>query len=61
MKIILRADDLGISEGVNYGIFKAVYDGMVSCVGLMPNMESARHGYDLIKDLDICLGVLHFS
>ncbi|UTY37984.1 ChbG/HpnK family deacetylase [Allocoprobacillus halotolerans] len=56
MKIILRADDLGISEGVNYGIFKAVYDGMVSCVGLMPNMESARHGYDLIKDLDICLG-----
>ena len=56
MKLILRADDLGISEGVNYGILKAIQDGVISCVGLMPNMESAKHGYQLIKDLDICLG-----
>lgn len=56
MKMILRADDLGISEGVNYGILKSIQDGMISCVGLMPNMETAQHGYDLIKDLDICLG-----
>lgn len=56
MKLILRADDLGISEGVNYGILKSIQDGVISCVGLMPNMESAKHGYQLIKDLDICLG-----
>ena len=56
MKLILRADDLGISEGVNYGILKSIQDGVISCVGLMPNTESAKHGYQLIKDLDICLG-----
>ena len=56
MKMIFRGDDLGISEGVNYGILKAIQDGVISCVGLMPNMESAKHGYQLIKDLDICLG-----
>lgn len=56
MKLILRADDLGISEGVNYGILKSIQDGMIRCVGLMPNMESAQHGYDLIRNIDICLG-----
>ena len=56
MKMIFRGDDLGISEGVNDGILKAIQDGVISCVGLMPNMESAKHGYQLIKDLDICLG-----
>ena len=24
MKLIMRADDLGFSEGVNYGIYKSV-------------------------------------
>lgn len=56
MKIIMRADDLGISEAVNYGILKSIQDGVISCVGLMPNMTSAKHGYDLIKNIDICLG-----
>lgn len=27
MKIIFRADDLGFSEAVNYGIRKAIVDG----------------------------------
>ena len=27
MKIIFRADDLGFSEGVNCGIYRAVKDG----------------------------------
>ncbi|MBR3265159.1 MAG: ChbG/HpnK family deacetylase, partial [Erysipelotrichaceae bacterium] len=28
-KILIRADDLGYSEGVNYGILKSVKDGLV--------------------------------
>lgn len=56
MKLIMRADDLGISEGVNYGIVKAILDGMITSVGLMPNMSTAKHGVDLIKHLDVCLG-----
>ena len=33
MKLIMRADDLGFSEGVNYGIYKSVVDeiGRASC------------------------------
>ena len=56
MKLIMRADDLGFSEGVNYGILKAVKNGVITCVGIMTNMESAKHGYELIKDYDIAFG-----
>lgn len=56
MKVIFRADDLGLSEGINYGIAKAVADGPITSVGLMPNMPAAPHGFDLIKTADVCLG-----
>lgn len=52
----MRADDLGMSEAVNYGIYKSICDGVISCTGLMPNMEAAQHGYDLLKTMDICIG-----
>lgn len=56
LELILRADDLGYSEAVNYGIAKTVKEGMIKNVGLMPNMEYANHGYQLIKDENVCLG-----
>lgn len=56
MKLILRADDLGFSEGINYGIYKTVKDGLISCVGMMPNMEAAAHGYTLVKNICSCIG-----
>lgn len=56
-KLILRADDLGISEGVNYGIYKAVSEGAISCVGLMSNMPTAEHGYNLVEKVCTCIGV----
>lgn len=56
MKLIIRADDLGISEAVNFGIRKAIIDGVVTSVGMMPNMDTAKHGYELVKDLNIALG-----
>lgn len=56
MKLIVRADDLGISEGVNCGIARALQARTVSCVGLMPNMLSAKHGVSLIEKYDVCLG-----
>lgn len=56
MKIIFRADDLGFSEAINYGIAKAVKDGVISSVGMMTNMDSIEHGYNLINDIDLCLG-----
>lgn len=58
MKVIMRGDDLGFSESVNYGIIKSIKDGLITTVGLMPNMrESSSHGANLIKDYpEICLG-----
>ncbi|MCD8027678.1 MAG: ChbG/HpnK family deacetylase [Erysipelotrichaceae bacterium] len=56
MKLITRADDLGFSEAVSLGILKAVKNGVITSVGMMPNMDSAQYGYNLIKDFDIALG-----
>ena len=55
-QILVRADDLGYSRGVNYGIMDSVRHGIVRSVGLMPNMPEAKNGFDLIKDLDVCIG-----
>ncbi len=55
-RLILRADDLGFSEGINYGIEKSVREGLIRSVGLMPNMPAAAHGVQLLRDLPVCLG-----
>ena len=55
-KILIRADDLGWTEAINYGIAKSVVDGIIRSVGLMPNMPAARHGLELLKDVHVCLG-----
>ncbi|OOM80882.1 ChbG/HpnK family deacetylase [Clostridium sp. BL-8] len=49
MKLIIRADDLGLTDGVNHGICKAIEDGIVTSVGLMANMPDAQAGYNLVK------------
>lgn len=49
-KLIIRADDCGISKGVNFGIYIAVKEGFVQAVGIMVNQADAQHGYDLVKD-----------
>lgn len=56
MKVIFRADDLGMSEGINYGIAKAVSCGPITSVGLMPNMPAAAHGFDLVAKAGVCVG-----
>jgi len=55
-KILIRADDLGYSEAVNYGIEKSIKNGLVKSVGIMSNMPASSHGFNLIKDYSICLG-----
>lgn len=56
-KVIVRADDLGYSEAVNYGIAKTVHNGLINNVGMMVNMPATQMGLDLIKDADVCLGL----
>ncbi len=55
-RILIRADDLGYSEGVNLGIAKSVNEGLIRNIGVMPNMPLAKQGLDLLKRDDLCLG-----
>lgn len=56
-KLMIRADDLGYSEGVNYGIYKTVKEGIIKNIGFMVNMDYSVHGYNLIKNEEVCLGL----
>lgn len=55
-RIVIRGDDLGWTEAINYGIAKSVIDGVIRSVGLMPNMPAARHGLELLKGVPVCYG-----
>ncbi|MDT2732729.1 ChbG/HpnK family deacetylase [Streptococcus parauberis] len=55
--LLFRADDLGYSEAVNYGIAKTLEFGLVKSLGVMINMPATQHGMDLVKDFDIALGL----
>ncbi|MEH7549739.1 ChbG/HpnK family deacetylase [Neobacillus vireti] len=55
-KLLMRADDLGYSEGINYGIAKSVIEGIIGNVGVMTNMPSVVQGLKLLRETDVCLG-----
>ncbi len=55
-RILVRADDLGYCEGVNYGIAKAVKEGIIGSVGIMTNMPDVEHGLELLKGVPVCYG-----
>lgn len=56
-KILVRADDLGFSEGINHGIAKSVKEGIIRSVGVMTNMPATEHGLNLLKDVKVCYGL----
>ena len=56
-RILLRADDLGYSKGVNCGLAWACDNGLPMSIGLMMNLPDVRHGYGLIAEKGCCLGV----
>lgn len=56
-KLLIRADDLGYCEAVNYGLARTVRQSVVRNVSLMPNMESAEHGVKLLEGTGVCYGL----
>lgn len=56
-KILLRADDLGFSEGVNYGILRAIENGVISDVGFMTNMDASYHAAKLVSNKHLSIGL----
>lgn len=55
-KVLVRADDLGFSKAINYGIYEAVHNGIIRSVGVMVNMPDTLHGLELLKDEQVCFG-----
>ncbi|MHC5227797.1 ChbG/HpnK family deacetylase [Enterococcus sp. LJL99] len=56
-KVLFRADDLGYSEAVNYGIEKSVKEGLIRSVGVMVNMPATQHGVALLKNEPIAFSL----
>lgn len=56
-QLLLRADDLGFSEAVNYGILRTVRHGLIRNAGVMVNMEASRQAAELFQGLSCCLGL----
>lgn len=57
MKLIINADDLGFSKGINYGIYDAYCNGIVRSTTLMMNMPATAHAVTLFGSTDIGVGV----
>lgn len=58
IKVIINADDFGMSEAFNHGVIKGYKDGVVSSTTLMVNMEAAEHAVALAKNFsDLFIGL----
>ncbi len=52
-KLIINADDFGLSPGVNQGIIKAMTEGIVTSTTIMMNREYAQDAIRLSKEYDV--------
>lgn len=51
--LIITADDLGLTRSVNEGISKAVREGVVTSVSVIPTGEAFKDAVQVIKDLSL--------
>lgn len=49
-RLIVNADDFGLSESINRGIIKCFQDGIITSTTIMVNQPHAKHAYKLWKD-----------
>ena len=50
MRLIVNADDFGISKAINLGIIEAYNEGIVKSTTLMCNMEAVDHAIKLANE-----------
>ena len=61
VKVIIDADDFGMSEAINHGIIKSYVDGLTTSTLLMPNLPIAEHAVALAKIIElICRSAYEF-
>ena len=65
MKLIIRADDYGVTNGVTAGILEGFRDGVVTCTGFMTNLSSSPYAAQMMReysfasfgeDVNLCAG-----
>jgi chitin disaccharide deacetylase len=54
-RLIVNADDFGLSEGVNRGVLRAYSDGILTSASLLVRSPAARDGVRSAGDLDLGL------
>jgi len=57
MRLKVVAEDFGLTRGINYGIYDACKNGIVTSVSMMMNTAHTDHAYSLVKDLDCSIGL----
>ncbi len=57
MKLIVNADDFGVSPAVNYGILHCFKEGIVTSTTLLVNQEGFEHAVSLHKQYNIPTGI----
>jgi len=61
MKLIINADDFGISKSITEGIIEGIIDGYITSTSIMANMEYAEYAInEAIKNNIKCIG-LHIN
>ncbi|MDZ7542981.1 ChbG/HpnK family deacetylase, partial [Clostridium perfringens] len=50
MRLIINADDFGLSRGVNYGIIDAHKNGVIKSTSIMAGMPGFDHAVEFLKD-----------
>lgn len=50
IKLIVNADDFGLTEGTNYGIIDGHINGLVNSTTMMMNMPGTEHAVHLAKE-----------
>lgn len=60
-KLIINADDFGLTEGCNKGIIKCMTEGVVTSSTLMINMPKAKHAVYMAKENGITSLGIHLN
>lgn len=56
-KLLCQSDDYGLTPAVSAGIIKGIQEGIIRNTGLFVNMKHSQEAVQLIKDIDVCLGI----
>lgn len=57
-KLIVRADDFGMTESTSLGVLKAYHDGIVTSTSVMVNMPGSEQAPQLLKNCpSLCIGL----